>query len=127
MKIVLDTNRYTDVDRGQIDAASFIRTVDVIFIPTIVLGELRYGFLYGSKPVENEKRLQQFLSGPRIKILAANEATSHHYAEMMFQLRRGGTMIPTHDVWIAALTLQYGLTLYTRDNHFNLLPQISKV
>jgi tRNA(fMet)-specific endonuclease VapC len=127
MNIVLDTNRYADVDRAEPSAAAFIRTVNEICVPTIVLGELRYGFLYGSKATENEKRLQHFISGPRVRILTINEATTHHYSELMLQLRRNGTMIPTNDVWIAALTFQHGLKLYTRDNHFNLLRQIPLV
>jgi predicted nucleic acid-binding protein len=30
-----------------------------------------------------------------------------------------GTPIPTNDIWIAALAMQHGLPLYTRDAHFS--------
>jgi predicted nucleic acid-binding protein len=38
--------------------------------------------------------------------------------------RKQGTPIPTNDLWIAALTLQHDLLLFTRDTHFNHLPQL---
>lgn len=37
-----------------------------------------------------------------------------------------GTPIPTNDMWLAALVLQHGLTLYARDAHFDHLPQLSR-
>lgn len=46
------------------------------------------------------------------------------YGELKGQLKRQGTPIPTNDIWIAALTLQFGLTLYTRDDHFRHLAQV---
>ena len=43
------------------------------------------------------------------------------------QLRRQGTPIPVHDIWIAALALEHSLILYTHDAHFSHLPQIPTV
>ena len=40
------------------------------------------------------------------------------------ELRTQGTPIPTNDLWIAALVVEHGLTLYTRDRHFEHLPQL---
>jgi len=42
-----------------------------------------------------------------------------------YQLRAQGTPMPTNDLWIAALVLEHGLTLYSRDAHFQGLPQLS--
>jgi predicted nucleic acid-binding protein len=36
-------------------------------------------------------------------------------------------MIPAHDIWIAALAAQHNLLLFSRDNHFEHLPQIPRV
>ena len=38
-----------------------------------------------------------------------------------------GTPIPTNDIWIAALALEHSLVVYTRDTHFDHLPQIPKI
>lgn len=36
----------------------------------------------------------------------------------MSELRKKGRPIPTNDVWIAAIALQYEFTLIARDKHF---------
>jgi tRNA(fMet)-specific endonuclease VapC len=38
------------------------------------------------------------------------------------QLKRHGTPIPTNDIWIAAVALQHGFSLFTRDEHFSNIP-----
>ncbi|WP_276372175.1 PIN domain-containing protein [Chryseolinea sp. H1M3-3] len=38
---------------------------------------------------------------------------------MKSQLKAKGTPIPENDIWIGALAHQHGLTLVTRDKHFN--------
>ena len=46
---------------------------------------------------------------------------------MFNTLRKRGTPIPTNDIWIAALAMQHQLTLYTRDRHFDHLPQLKRI
>ena len=41
MRIALDTNRYTDLVRGDADTVSTAETAEAMFLPLIVLGELR--------------------------------------------------------------------------------------
>ncbi len=45
--------------------------------------------------------------------------TTRSYAQLFRQLREAGTPIPTKDIWIAALTIQHNLFLFSRDEHFN--------
>jgi predicted nucleic acid-binding protein len=127
MHIALDTNRYTDLQRGDPGVVHHVRHAAGIYLPVIVLGELRAGFHGGSRAAANEQTLSTFLGLPGVTVLAADEATSHHYAGVIDQLHRQGTPIPANDVWIAALVLQHGLTLYARDAHFDRLPQIPKL
>ena len=49
MRIAIDTNRYVDFARGLADAVNRLRTAERILVPLIVLGELRAGFLAGSR------------------------------------------------------------------------------
>jgi hypothetical protein len=44
-----------------------------------------------------------------------------------FQLRSQGTPIATHDMWVASLVMQHDLLLYSRDRHFDHLPQLPRV
>ena len=56
-----------------------------------------------------------------------HEDTIRHYAQLFVQLRRPGTPIPVNDLWIAALVLEHGFDLYSRDGHFDHLPQLPRV
>ena len=124
MRILVDSNRYRDFCEGAPDAVRVIRRAAQIMIPFIVLGELRAGFACGTRSFRNEQTLTRFLNSPRVKPLFADEDTIHQYARLFRQLRTQGTPIPTNDLWIAALAVQHGLLLFTRDAHFNHLPQL---
>jgi tRNA(fMet)-specific endonuclease VapC len=127
MRLAIDSNRYTDFCRGIDPAVEVIRRADELWVPFIVAAELRAGFRAGSRPRENEQRFLSFLGSPRVGLLWADEATTHFYAEIYADLRRAGTPIPTNDIWIAALTLQHGLILFTRDQHFEHIPRIARM
>lgn len=127
MRIAIDTNRYRDFCDNDTEALSIFQRAERIAVPFVVLGELRAGFMAGSKGRVNEKVLNKFLNRSRVFVLFAEEQTTFHYARLFFQLRSQGTMIPVHDIWIAALVVQHGLFLFSRDRHFEHLPQIPKL
>ena len=126
MRLALDTNRYTDLCRGMAEVVSLVEHADAVFIPFVVLAELRAGFAVGTSGAENERVLRRFLMKPGVAVLFADEQTTHHYAAVFRQLRRQGTPIPTNDLWIAALVLQHDLVLCARDRHFDHLAQITR-
>jgi tRNA(fMet)-specific endonuclease VapC len=127
MRLALDTNRYVDFARNVPEALQRIREADQVFLPFVVLAELRAGFLCGSKSARNERTLAQFLNSPRAVVLHPDEDTTHHYARLYRQLRIQGTPIPTNDIWLAALVVQHNLRLFARDQHFDALPQLVRV
>lgn len=127
MRLALDTNRYTDLCRGKADVVETVETADEVWLPFIVLGELRAGFAVGSQGPRNEAILRRFLLKPGVAVLYADEQTTHHYATVYRQLRNQGTPIPVNDMWIAALVLQHSLTLCDRDAHFDALAQLTRV
>lgn len=127
MRIAIDVNRYVDFVRGDEEAVDRFRRAREIIIPFVVLGELRAGFRYGQQARTNEAVLARFLQSERVTVLFADEQTTHYYAEIYAQLRRAGSPIPANDLWIAALVVQHGLLLFTRDRHFDVLPQIAKI
>lgn len=124
MRVALDTNRYVDLCKGVAETAELVATAEAVFLPFVVLAELRAGFSLGRRGAENERVLRRFLLKPDVEVLYADEQTTHHYASVFRQLRRQGTPIPTNDVWVAALTLQHSLALHDRDKHFDQLPQL---
>jgi tRNA(fMet)-specific endonuclease VapC len=127
MRIALDSNRYDDLVTGDVSVAEIIETAEAVYLPFVVVGELRAGFAAGARQAENERLLRLFLMKDDVEILFADEQTTYHYASAYSQLRRQGTPIPTNDLWIAALVLQHDLSLCTRDRHFDNLAQIPRI
>mgnify|MGYP002641499252 CR=1 FL=1 len=127
MNLLLDTNRYSDFCKGHADAVETLQQARKIYLPLVVLAELRAGFLCGTLARKNEKTLTLFLNSERVHVLVPDEDTTHHYARVFAQLRLLGKPIPTNDIWIVALAVQHDLILYSRDAHFDLLPQVARI
>ena len=118
MHVALDTNAYSDFLRGEASRVDVVRRATRLFLPLIVVGELRAGFAAGNREAENLTNLSRFLASARVAVLYPDDATTEHYARVFLQLRKPGTAIPTNDLWIAALALQHGVELCTTDFHF---------
>lgn len=124
MRIALDTNRYVDLCKGVQETARLVATAEAVFLPFVVVAELRAGFALGRRSAENERVLRRFLLKDGVQVLFADDQTTLHYASVFRQLRLQGTPIPTNDMWIAALVLQHNVVLHDRDRHFDHLAQI---
>jgi tRNA(fMet)-specific endonuclease VapC len=70
------------------------------------------------------KGLGRLLSKATDQVLLPGRQTAEHYARLFVQLKRAGTPIPDNDLWIAALALEHDLTVVTRDQHFQHIPQL---
>ncbi len=127
MKVALDSNRYTDLCQGDLAVAHILEAAEEVFMPFVVLAELRAGFAFGTQGRENEEVLRRFLGKPGVEVLYAEETTTRLYASLYRQLRLQGTPIPTNDLWIAALVVEHNLALCARDRHFDHLPQLEIV
>ena len=126
MRLLLDTNRYTDLARGVPDVVARIESADAVFLSIIALGELRAGFAGGKYGRKNEADFERFLAKPSSAILLLDETTAQFYAQVLQALRRQGKPIPTNDMWIAAQALQHDLMLDTRDEHFRWVPDLKR-
>ena len=127
MRVALDTNRYSDLCRGDREVVQVLEAAVEVFLPFAVLAELRAGFAVSSKGRENEQVLQRFLRKPDVEVLYPDATTTKIYARLYRQLRHQGTPIPVNDLWIAALVVEHHLALCSRDRHFDHLPQIEIV
>ena len=126
MRVALDTNRITDLFRGDAELAERLGTSEEIWIPLIVLGEIKAGFQGGTQRRRNEVLLNRLLAKPTVDVLLATRETAEHYARLFVQLKRAGTSVPDNDLWIAALVLEHNLFLITRDLHFEQIPQLMR-
>jgi tRNA(fMet)-specific endonuclease VapC len=124
VRVALDTNRYVDLCKGVPETVELVEQAETIVLPFVVLGELRAGFAHGRRQAENERTLLRFLLKDGVRVIFADDQTTHHYASLFRQLRKQGTPMPTNDMWLAALVLQHNLALHARDKHFDRLPQL---
>ena len=127
MKLLLDTNRLSDALAENAEVVDVLETAEAIHVPAIALGEIRAGFLAGSRPAKNETRLQWFLSQDGVLVASVDGPVTHRYASIYAALRKRGTPIPTNDLWIAAIAIELGLVVYTRDRHFESVPGLASM
>ncbi len=76
---------------------------------------------------QNERELGEFLASPVVTELTVDGEVSRHYAEMVADLRRAGTPIPTNDIWIAATAARAGALVLTADQHFEHINRVGSV
>ena len=126
MKISLDTNAYTKLMQGHKGIANELEKADELFLSTVAAGELFSGFTMGSKTKENTRIFEDFIDN-EATIIDITRNIADRYATIFKHLKTHGTPIPTNDIWIAALALEHSLVVYTRDTHFDHLPQIPKI
>lgn len=124
MRVALDTNRITDLFQGDRTLAEVLETCEEVWIPLVVLAEIKAGFHGGSQQHRNELLLRKLLSKPTVGLLLPTRDTAEHYARLFVQLKRAGAPVPDNDLWIAALVLEHDLLLITRDRHFQRIPQL---
>ena len=125
MKLVLDTNIYCDYAEGIPNVVDYMAIHgEDIFLPSIVIGELTYGFMKGSRQKINERKLQEIIKKLQVEIIDVNQNVSRKYALIYLSLVKKGTKIPINDVWIAACCMEVGGTLLTRDRQFRQVDQI---
>jgi tRNA(fMet)-specific endonuclease VapC len=121
-RLLIDTNIYSHVLRGDKSIAAILQKADSIGISSISIGELISGFKGGSREAQNREELDIFLSSSRVTVYPVDEGTAVFYAEIRQNLKTIGKPIPTNDMWIAACAFQYGLRLFSLDRHLTSIP-----
>lgn len=123
MRILLDTNIITALNKGDTELIERVDSATAVFIPIIVLGELYYG-AYNSEHIEANLR--------RVNIVRTNypvayidDAVTKEYSRIKAQLRKNGTPIPENDIWIAGIAAKNDYTLISRDKHFRVIDFIN--
>ena len=119
MNIVLDTNGYSAMANGSREIAKLLESADGILVPAVVVGELMYGFLKGSRCADNEAGLNQFLEQPGVSFQPVTRGIAERYGYVKAALKTKGTPIPENGIWIAATALETGCRLLSYDGHFD--------
>jgi predicted nucleic acid-binding protein len=118
MKVLLDSDAYSELKRGHPGVAELVRASERVLFSAVVAGELLYGFRHGSRFDKNFRELREFLDHPYITFLPITLVTGDRYSRIAVSLRRKGRPIPTNDIWIAAHAMEFGSDLISFDEHF---------
>lgn len=121
-KVLLDTNGYVALRRGDNAILEVLGRADKVYMSAIVLGELLAGFKGGSKEADNRLGLEEFTCCPTVRILHVTQETAEIFGTIKHRLKKAGAPIPINDVWIAAHATEVGAFLVTYDDHFNNIP-----
>jgi len=115
-RFLLDTNivialiaKDSSVERG-------LASAEKVYVPSLVLGELYFGARASAQKDRNLARIDEFAAADAV--LVPDVATAREYGVLKAALRAKGRPIPENDMWIADIARQHGLTLLTRDAHF---------
>jgi predicted nucleic acid-binding protein len=69
MRVALDTNRLTDLFRGDAALAEWLETCDEVWILLIVVAEIKAAFYAGAQQERNQIQLRKLLSKSTVGIL----------------------------------------------------------
>jgi tRNA(fMet)-specific endonuclease VapC len=117
--MILDTNALSAAADDDPAVIALLARADQVAIPVIVLGEYRHGIAESRHQASYEHWLTGLLHD--CLVFDIHEATTHHYADIVLELKRKGRPIPTNDIWVAALCREHSLPLLSRDRHFDLV------
>lgn len=115
-RFLLDINIVSAWLQGDTAIADNIDKAMVVYIPIIVIGELYYGASFSTQVQKNTENVKKLTS--RYQVLSIDEETTIMYGNIKAFLRKKGKPIPENDIWIAAIAMQFNLSLVTLDKHF---------
>ena len=123
-KYLLDTNIVIALFAKDPYVQKHIAKAGEIFIPATVIGELFLGAFKSGRPKVNTTHIENFAIGNTV--LACDIGTSREYGRIKNLLQKKGLPIPENDIWIAALAIEHGLTLVSRDEHFKKIDELKR-
>jgi tRNA(fMet)-specific endonuclease VapC len=124
-RYLLDTNIIIALFKSEASIINNLVQANEVFVPSIAIGELHYGARKSGRSQKNLDRIDEFVANNTVIECDAN--TARQYGDVKNRLRIKGRPLPENDVWIAALALQYSLTLVTRDAHFQQVDSLQTV
>ncbi|MBC6479451.1 MAG: type II toxin-antitoxin system VapC family toxin [Hormoscilla sp. GM7CHS1pb] len=114
---ILDTNIVIAYLGGDSSVEEHYFSAEAIYVSSPTIGELYYGAYKSGRVAANLARVEQFIA--ETNVLECDTATAKYYGQIRNSLRSRGRPISENDMWIAAVAMQYQLTLVSRDIHFD--------
>lgn len=120
--VSLDTNAYSAYLLGNKKVLNALIKADIVYMSTIMIGELYAGFYGGSKFEKNKEYLESFLKKSTVTILEVTLTTAETFGRIKNNLKEIGSPLPLNDIWIAAHAIETNSELITFDTHFKKIP-----
>lgn len=121
-KCIVDTSVVIDAFKNQSSVSAILDSMDIVFVPVTVIGELYFGALRAKNTAKHAQQINAFLNN--CQVLQIDTLTAETYGRVKAELASKGKPIPENDIWIAALALQHGLPLFANDKHFEYVDHI---
>jgi tRNA(fMet)-specific endonuclease VapC len=122
-KFLIDTNAAIALLNGDNALSSKLPRESDLYLPVPVVGELYFGAAKSSRVAANTAKVLAFVVAS--VLINCDHTTALNYGQVKAELEAKGRRIPDNDMWIAAVTRQYKLTLVTRDAHFQDVSEIT--
>ncbi len=120
--VLLDTTIAIGAFRRDSAILARVRTFQMI-VSITVIGELYFGARRSGRFSEKAAKIADLVAQSRI--VRCDLDTGAEYGRLKYALELVGARIPENDLWIAAVELQHGLPLATRDAHFERVPGLT--
>lgn len=125
-------------DRGLLDTSVFIaqesgRRLEASTLPdegyvsVITLAELEVGVLAAADQTIRSRRLTTLTRVSALVTLPVDAAAAAHWARMRVRLAESERRVNVNDLWIAAIALANGLTVYTQDRDYEPLAELGEL
>ena len=115
-RYLIDTNTWIYAMNGRHpDVRKSLESLpmSIVFLSTVVLGELAFGWENSQRPNATRKGVEEFLAP--FQRLGIDDATAREYGKLRQSLQSKGQLIGMNDFWIAAQALTHKLILVTRN------------
>jgi tRNA(fMet)-specific endonuclease VapC len=123
-RVLLDTNIVASYFNQEISLQPHFADA-IIYVPSIVIGELYFGAYHSQRVMANVNRITEFVA--LNTVLNCDVEVADQYGKIRLNLKIKGRPIPENDIWIAATALRYGLPLVSRDEHFKEVDDLTLV
>lgn len=136
MGLLIDTSALVDVERSALPDTrqeiwdNLLQAVgsEPVALPMIVVAEMWAGAALAdskSRADARRRRIEAMLAN--LPIADFDAATAEHWGQLFAELRRQGTLIPSHDLIVAATArrLEFGVLVGTAgEHHFRKVPNL---
>lgn len=120
---LLDTNAIIAIMNENQTVISFVNNITA-YLPIIAIGEVYFGAEKSIKKAENIQKIEHIKQ--RHPVLMCDNTTARIYGTVSAGLSLKGRPIQHNDIWIAALALQYDLTVLTQDKGFEYIDTLKR-